>query len=77
MLELLDLGDSGLRIPDPEPYGFVMLQAAIAFLILALVAGVLGFTGIAGTASSIAQILFVVFLVLFLVGLVLGRRARI
>lgn len=53
-----------------------MLQAAFAFLILALLAGVLGFSGLAGTSSSIAQILFGVFLVLFLVGLVMGRGRR-
>ena len=53
-----------------------MLSAAVAFLILALIAGVLGFSVLAGTASSIAQILFVVFLVLFVIGLVAGRRVQ-
>jgi uncharacterized membrane protein YtjA (UPF0391 family) len=51
-----------------------MLSWALAFLIVALVAGLLGFTGVAGTAAWIAQILFVLFLVLFLVSLVMGRR---
>jgi uncharacterized membrane protein YtjA (UPF0391 family) len=53
-----------------------MLNAAIAFLVLSLVAGVLGFSGIAGTASSIAIILFFVFLFLFVIGLLVGRRVR-
>ncbi len=55
-----------------------MLNWALVFLVVALVAGVLGFTSIAGAAIGIAKILFVVFLVLFLVStlvhLVRGRR---
>lgn len=55
-----------------------MLRWALAFLVLALVAGVFGFTGIAGEAVSIARILFYIFIVLFLVGfiynLVSGRK---
>lgn len=42
-----------------------MLQAAIAFLILAIIAAVFGFGGIAAGATSIAKILFFVFIVLF------------
>jgi uncharacterized membrane protein YtjA (UPF0391 family) len=44
-----------------------MLQWALTFLVLALVAGVLGFGGIASVSVQIAQVLFVVFLVLFIV----------
>jgi uncharacterized membrane protein YtjA (UPF0391 family) len=51
----------------------VMLNWAVTFLVVALIAGVLGFTGIAGAASQIAWILFVVFIVLFLVSLIAGR----
>ena len=51
-----------------------MLNWAITFLIIALVAGVLGFGGIAGTATDMAKILFVVSLVLFLVSLLVGRN---
>jgi len=47
-----------------------MLQWALGFLVLALVAGVLGFGGIAAAAADIGRILFFVFLVLFLVGLI-------
>lgn len=44
-----------------------MLNWAISFLVLALIAGILGFGGIAAVSVDIAKILFVVFLVLFLV----------
>ena len=48
-----------------------MLNWAVTFLVIALIAALLGFTGIAGTAIGIAKILFYVFLVLFLVSLVM------
>jgi uncharacterized membrane protein YtjA (UPF0391 family) len=54
----------------------VMLNYAIIFLVIALVAGVLGFGGIAGSAVGIAKILFLVFIVLFLASLIMGRRSR-
>lgn len=50
-----------------------MLNWAMTFLVLALIAAVLGFTGLAGTASHIAWILFVVFLVMWLVSFFTGR----
>lgn len=43
-----------------------MLQWALAFLILALVAGFLGFGGVAIVSIEIARVLFGVFLILFL-----------
>jgi uncharacterized membrane protein YtjA (UPF0391 family) len=51
-----------------------MLNYAIIFLIIAILAGVLGFGVVAGTAATIAKVLFVVFLVLFLFSLFTGRR---
>jgi uncharacterized membrane protein YtjA (UPF0391 family) len=51
-----------------------MLNWAITFLVVALIAGVLGLSGVAGAATQIAWILFVVFMILFVVGLVMGRR---
>jgi len=42
-----------------------MLNYAVTFLIIALIAGILGFGVIAGTAATIAKVLFVIFLVLF------------
>jgi uncharacterized membrane protein YtjA (UPF0391 family) len=48
-----------------------MLQWAVTFLILALVAGLFGFGGVASASIQIAQILFVVFLVLFIVAAIM------
>lgn len=52
-----------------------MLRWAIAFFIIALIAGVLGFSGVAAGASNIAYFLAVLFLILFVVSLVIGRGA--
>ncbi|MEZ5647980.1 MAG: DUF1328 domain-containing protein [Alphaproteobacteria bacterium] len=55
-----------------------MLRWAIAFFILALIAGLFGFGGIASASAEIAQILFFVFLVVFVASLIAyfisGRR---
>jgi uncharacterized membrane protein YtjA (UPF0391 family) len=50
-----------------------MLQWALTFLIVALIAAAFGFGGIAGTAAGIAKVLFFLFLVLFVVALIFGR----
>jgi uncharacterized membrane protein YtjA (UPF0391 family) len=47
-----------------------MLDWALTFLIIALIAGALGFGGIASSATGIAQVLFALFLMLFFVSLV-------
>jgi uncharacterized membrane protein YtjA (UPF0391 family) len=54
----------------------IMLNWALTFLVVAIIAAVLGFTGIAVAAAGIAKLLFFVFLVLFVVSLAthLGRR---
>lgn len=49
-----------------------MLNWAIMFLVVALVAAVLGFGGIAGVAVGLAKIVFFVAIVLFLISLVYG-----
>lgn len=49
-----------------------MLQYAIMFLVIALVAGILGFTGIAAGFAEIARILFFAFLLLFVASLIMG-----
>lgn len=49
-----------------------MLEWAIGFLIVALIAALFGFTGIAKGAASIAKVLFYIFLVVFLVSLVMA-----
>ncbi|MBZ8144166.1 hypothetical protein CLD22_30830, partial [Rubrivivax gelatinosus] len=45
-----------------------MLQLAVVFFVIALVAGALGFTGVAVGAAQVAQLLFVLFLVLAIGG---------
>jgi uncharacterized membrane protein YtjA (UPF0391 family) len=58
-----------------------MLNWAVTFLIIALIAAVLGFGGIAGVAIEAAKLVFFVAVVLFLiaalVGIVRGRTPRI
>jgi uncharacterized membrane protein YtjA (UPF0391 family) len=52
-----------------------MLQLALLFLVVGLVAAALGFGGVAGAAIGIAKFLAGLFLVLFLIFLVLGLTA--
>jgi uncharacterized membrane protein YtjA (UPF0391 family) len=54
-----------------------MLRWALAFAVLALIAGLLGFGGLAGDFSYLARILLFVFLILFIVSLVFGRGSRL
>ena len=51
-----------------------MLRWALAFLVIALIAGLFGFWGLEGTAMWLARVLFFLFLVLFVVSLIAGRR---
>jgi len=51
-----------------------MLNWAVTFLVVALIAAVLGFSGIAGVSVEFAKILFAVFLVLFIIASLLGLR---
>ncbi len=44
-----------------------MLQWALTFLVVALIAAVLGFGGVAAISMDLARILFGVFIVLFLI----------
>jgi uncharacterized membrane protein YtjA (UPF0391 family) len=60
-----------------EKRRFLMLRWAIAFLIIAVIAGLFGFWGLESTAASIAKILFVAFLVLAVASFVLGRRSPV
>ena len=54
-----------------------MLNWAVTFFVIAIVAAVLGFTNIAGSAIDIAKILFFVFLVLAVVSFIFGRRVSV
>lgn len=49
-----------------------MIELAVAFLAIGLIASLLGFTGIAGTSFAVAKIIAGVFLVLFVIVLVLA-----
>jgi uncharacterized membrane protein YtjA (UPF0391 family) len=51
-----------------------MLNWAVTFLVIALIAAVLGFGVLAGTAMEIAKILFFVFIVLFILSFFIGGR---
>ncbi len=53
-----------------------MLQWALTFLLVALVAALFGFGGVAVVAADFARILFFVFLVLFVVTLASGLFRR-
>ena len=48
-----------------------ILELALAFLVLAVIAGVLGASGVAGLSMDIAKWLVVLFIVLAIVSLVL------
>jgi uncharacterized membrane protein YtjA (UPF0391 family) len=48
-----------------------MLNWALTFLVIALIAAALGFGGIAGTSAGIAKILFFVFIALFVLSMVM------
>ncbi len=54
-----------------------MLNWAVTFFVVAIIAAVLGFTSIAGSAIDIAKILFFVFLVLAVVSFVFGRKVSV
>lgn len=51
-----------------------MFGWAIAFLIVALIAGALGFFGLAGAAATAAKIVFIVGLIAFALSLIFGRK---
>jgi uncharacterized membrane protein YtjA (UPF0391 family) len=65
----------GLLLPKGE---YDMLNWALMFFLVALLAAVFGFTGVAVAAAGIAKLLFFLFLVLFVASLVIGlaNRAR-
>lgn len=47
-----------------------MLQYALIFLVVAIIAAVLGFGVLAGTAAMIAKVLFVVFLIVAVISFI-------
>jgi uncharacterized membrane protein YtjA (UPF0391 family) len=60
---------------NPMERGF-MLNWALAFFLIAILAAILGFTGVAVAFAGMAKILFFVFLLVFLVALVMGVTRR-
>ncbi len=52
-----------------------MLQMALVFLVIGIIAALLGFTTIAGASIAIAKFLAGLFLVLFLVFLIIALTA--
>ena len=52
-----------------------MLRWAIAFAIIALIAGAFGFYGVSSTAADVSKFLALIFVVLFVVAIVVGRSA--
>ena len=54
-----------------------MFSWAIAFFLIALIAGVFGFFGIAASAAGIAKIIFVVALSMAVISFVAGRRPAV
>lgn len=53
-----------------------MLYYALAFFVIALIAGVLGFGGLAAGMASIAKLLFWIFALIFIISLVMGLVRR-
>lgn len=53
-----------------------MLNWALMFFVVALLAAIFGFTGIAVAAAGVAKILFYLFLALFLISLIGGLVKR-
>lgn len=55
-----------------------MLNLALVFLVIALIAALFGFGGVASASAGIAQALFFIFILLFVIALVVnavrGRR---
>lgn len=52
-----------------------MLRMAIAFLLIAILAGALGLARVEFIAADVAWVLFVIFLILAVVSMVMGRSA--
>lgn len=49
-----------------------MLNWAVTFFIIALIAAIFGFGGIAGASAGIAKFLFFAFLILFLASIIIN-----
>jgi uncharacterized membrane protein YtjA (UPF0391 family) len=54
-----------------------MLNWALTFFIIAIIAAVFGFGGVAVAAAGVAKICFYLFLILFVISLVAGLTRRV
>ena len=54
--------------------GDTMLQWALTFFVIALIAALLGFSGVAGMSAEIGWIFVVVAVIFLIVGVLSGRR---
>jgi uncharacterized membrane protein YtjA (UPF0391 family) len=54
-----------------------MLNWALTFFIIAIIAAIFGFGGIAIAAAGVAKILFYVFVILFVISLIAGLGRRV
>lgn len=52
----------------------IMLNWALGFLVLAIIAAVLGAGGVAGLSMNIAYALFVIFIILLVISFITGRK---
>ncbi len=55
----------------------IMLNWALTFMVVAIIAALFGFTNISGQAMDIGKILFIVFLVLAIVSFIFGKRRMV
>ncbi|MCM8528523.1 MAG: DUF1328 domain-containing protein [Lentisphaeraceae bacterium] len=51
-----------------------MLNWAVTFFIIAIIAAIFGFGGIVSAATGIAKVLFFLFIVMFIISLLTGRK---
>jgi uncharacterized membrane protein YtjA (UPF0391 family) len=65
---------AALAFEPPLGRQIYVLNWAITFFLIAIVAALVGFSGIPAGAAEIAQMLFILFLVLFAVSLLIGLR---
>ncbi len=65
------------HLQDGAQGAIEMLNWALTFFLVALLAAVLGFTGVAVAAAGIAKIFFFLFLVLFIVSLIAHVARRV
>jgi uncharacterized membrane protein YtjA (UPF0391 family) len=65
------------RAAEVAARGVGMLNWALIFFVIAVVAAIFGFSGIAVATAGIAKILFFLFLILFVVSLISGLTRRV